>query len=303
MKNAMKKYFPLFVLLVSGAVILLYARFSVKEEYGYQIYWEANNSCTVPLRDGAVYEAGFTAPGDMKLNGVMIDLVSDQYITGPGSIRIAVTDQTNRKTIGNGEITASEIAVFGWQEFDFSPYALQTGNEVLVTLTAVDFPDDTMAAIAMSTDQITPALRIRTNRLDALQKVQIVLSILLLAWITVAYILLFRVRIRPGWILFINIVLFFGCVMILLPEHGVYESYYTALRTVGLSVFHPEAFRDAILRIPLFLWAMVVIDAAIGIASFIPVLVIDDRVHLRRQVVMGSTFLLIPLVTALMVFL
>lgn len=303
MKEIFKKYYPLVFLLLFGAVILLYARFSVKEEYGYQIYWEANNSYPMQLKDGEVYEAGFIAPRDMKLTGIMIDLVCDHYITEPGRVRIEVTDQSNRKVIGYGEIVASQIDVFGWQDFVFPSYDLQSGDEVEVKLTAVDFFGDDTVSIAMSMDQITPALRIRTNILDALQKVQIVISVALLMWLVVAYILLFQTGTHPGLVLLVDFLLFFGCVMALLPEHGIYEAYYAALRAGGASVFNLATLGNAIARIPLFLWSMVMIDGAIGFASFIPALVIDDRRQLRRQAVMGATFLLIPLVTALFVFL
>lgn len=300
-KAFLKQYLPLLLLLLVSFAVLLYGRRSVGSEYGYCIYGSYGNTCTEVLRNDLSHEAVFEAPQDMKISGVMIDLISDHYTEDPGEVLVRVENRTKGMTLMSRSLKMSDILVFGWQEMDFDPADLSAGDMISVSVMSESFGEENTIAIGKTSDYFTPALKIKTDIQDIVQKVQMVFSLLLLLWIVFAYLFLFRFKKNPLWIWLMGIAVFLGSLMFLIPDHELYVSFYQAVRISGPGVITASLVWEAFSRVPMVLWVMTGIDVMILICSWIPCLMIEDRTLLRKQTTMAFAFLLVPVVTSLFV--
>lgn len=191
-----KKILPLVLLLAAAAVILLYGRFSVTEEYAFQIYRASDSLFTDQLQEGETIETSFVADRDMTLSGVLLTFVNFGVADQPGTVLVEVVDRTTGKPLGSATWEAGSIMEWVWQEVDFTPAAVAAGDEIVVRLTANGFTDENALSAVKATDDDHLALKIRADRLDLVQKFQIVAAVLLLILITVVYLLLFVWNVR-----------------------------------------------------------------------------------------------------------
>lgn len=191
-----KKILPLAFILAAAVVILLFARFSVTEEYAFQIYRPSDSLFTEQLRDGETIETSFTADREMTLSGVLLTFVNYGVANQPGQIDIEVADQTTGTSLGNGTLEAGSIMEWVWQEISFAPAGIRAGDEITVSLTPKGFTEENALSAVKATDDTHLALRIRTDRMDAVQKFQILAAVLLLVLITATYLLLFVWNVR-----------------------------------------------------------------------------------------------------------
>lgn len=300
MREFFKRNGILLLLLAAGAALFSFAWLNVREEYGYLVYGNYQYAYTEPLHNDAVYDITFQAPDDMALSGVMIALSCGHLTDAAGELQISVTDRTTGEFFGDGSILFAKVYEWGWQEIDFPAKQVAAGDEVAVRLTVTDFEVEDAIAIAKTLNRTTPALKLRTDRLDLLQKVTLGLSCLLLAWLIFSYLWLFRFRKRPLVILLGTIFLFVLCLLLLAPEHELYEPFFAAVRTGGLRVFTAALLAAEFSRIPLFLWILAGLTLLVGLLSYEKRLLIDDRELLHRQSVMTAAFLLLPFVTMLL---
>ncbi len=191
-----KKIVPLVLLLAAAAVILLYARFSVTEEYAFQIYRASDSLFTDQLRDGETIETSFVADKDMTLSGVLLTFVNFGVADQPGQVIVEVFDRTSGTSLGSASLEAGSIMEWVWQEVAFAPVRVAAGDEIAITLTPKGFTEENALSAVKATDDTHLALKIRADRMDSVQKFQIVAAVLLLILVAIVYLLLFVWNVR-----------------------------------------------------------------------------------------------------------
>lgn len=212
-----KKMVPLVFLLAAAAVILLYARLSVTEEYAFQIYRASDSLFTEQLREGETVETSFVADKDMTLSGVLLTFVNFGVADQPGQVVVEVTDRTTGTPLGSGILEAGSIMEWVWQEVVFAPTVIPAGHEIAISLTPQGFTEENALSAVKSTDDTHLALKIRTDRMDSVQKFQILAAVLLLVLITVVYLLLFVWNVRLEVIFLIAFTCMGMLFMLLIP--------------------------------------------------------------------------------------
>jgi len=212
-----KKMVPLVFLLAAAAVILLFARLSVTEEYAFQIYRASDSLFTEQLREGETVETSFVADKDMTLSGVLLTFVNFGVADQPGQVVVEVTDRTTGTPLGSGILEAGSIMEWVWQEVPFAPTVIPAGHEIAISLTPQGFTEENALSAVKSTDDTHLALKIRTDRMDSVQKFQILAAVLLLVLITVVYLLLFVWNVRLEVIFLIAFTCMGMLFMLLIP--------------------------------------------------------------------------------------
>lgn len=208
---------PLVFLLAAAAVILLFARLSVTEEYAFQIYRASDSLFTEQLREGETVETSFVADKDMTLSGVLLTFVNFGVADQPGQVVVEVTDRTTGTPLGSGILEAGSIMEWVWQEVPFAPTVIPAGHEIAISLTPQGFTEENALSAVKSTDDTHLALKIRTDRMDSVQKFQILAAVLLLILITVVYLLLFVWNVRLEVIFLIAFTCMGMLFMLLIP--------------------------------------------------------------------------------------
>ncbi len=208
---------PLVFLLAAAAVILLFARLSVTEEYAFQIYRASDSLFTEQLREGETVETSFVADKDMTLSGVLLTFVNFGVADQPGQLVVDVVDRTTGTPLGSGILEAGSIMEWVWQEVPFAPTVIPAGHEIAISLTPQGFTEENALSAVKSTDDTHLALKIRTDRMDSVQKFQILAAVLLLVLITVVYLLLFVWSVRLEVIFLIAFTCMGMLFMLLIP--------------------------------------------------------------------------------------
>lgn len=167
------------LLLLSAFLIFFYTFSKIRTDYGTDIYPMGEQLFTEQMTDGDNIATSFAISENTEIEALRLAFVTYGVKDQTGTIQVALNDSASGETLGESSIDVSSIKEWEWMDFNFkTPVAVTAGQNLTVSITAVDFPETNALSVAKS-DDVALALRIKSGIWDSFQKLFVLFAILL----------------------------------------------------------------------------------------------------------------------------